>query len=157
MGTRVDFYVGRGEQAEWLGSYPFDGYPVGVFEDAAEMFASPLPTEQEWREWVARWLRAPAAGPRSTLPEHGWPWPWKDSRTTDYAYAWEAGLIWGSSFGYEWFRVDPEAENYGEVALPDDAVKTAVFPDMTARQAVTYGDRSGLIVVEVPIGGPPDA
>jgi len=29
MGTRADFYVGRGEQAEWLGSIAWDGYPSG--------------------------------------------------------------------------------------------------------------------------------
>jgi hypothetical protein len=29
MGTRADFYVGRGESAEWLGSIAYDGYPEG--------------------------------------------------------------------------------------------------------------------------------
>jgi len=27
MGTRADFYVGRGETAEWVGSVAWDGYP----------------------------------------------------------------------------------------------------------------------------------
>jgi hypothetical protein len=31
MGTRADFYVGRGPDAEWLGSVAMDGYPSGVF------------------------------------------------------------------------------------------------------------------------------
>lgn len=143
MGTRVDFYVGRGEHAEWLGSYPFDGYPHGVFGDAAEMFAAPSPTEIEWRQWVARFLEAEPD--KATTPDMGWPWPWEDSRTTDYAYAWEDGTIYGSSFGHSWFRIDPEHENWGK---PDDETpKDAVFPDMSARQAVTYGPRSGVIVV----------
>jgi hypothetical protein len=30
MGTRADFYVGRGKDAEWLGSVAFDGYPSGT-------------------------------------------------------------------------------------------------------------------------------
>jgi hypothetical protein len=30
MGTRADFYVGRGGQAEWLGSIAWDGYPSGI-------------------------------------------------------------------------------------------------------------------------------
>lgn len=83
MGTRVDFYVGRGESAEWLGSYPFDGYPAGVFDEAPELFVEPPTMEVEWRTWVDRWLREQD---RATLPEHGWPWPWNTSATTDYAY-----------------------------------------------------------------------
>lgn len=142
MGTRVDFYVGRGEQAEWLGSYPFDGYPSGVFEDAPEMFDAPPPTEAEWREWVSRFLGERAH--EATLPDQGWPWPWDDSRRTDYAYAWDDGSIYGSTFGESWFRVDPAAELWGE---PEDSPKDAVFPDMSARRAVTYGPRSGLIIL----------
>lgn len=142
MGTRVDFYVGRGEGAEWLGSYPFDGYPSGVFDEAPELFVEPLPTEAEWRAWVAEWLASNAD--RATLPDMGWPWPWNDSRTTDYAYAWDEGVVYGSSFGHEWFEVNPDAENWGE---PEESEKTAVFPDMSARKAVTYGNRSGLIVI----------
>ena len=30
MGTRADFYVGRGENAEWLGSIAWDGYPERI-------------------------------------------------------------------------------------------------------------------------------
>ena len=30
MGTRADFYVGRGESAEWLGSVAWDGNPRGI-------------------------------------------------------------------------------------------------------------------------------
>jgi hypothetical protein len=29
MGTRADFYIGRGKRALWLGSVAFDGYPAG--------------------------------------------------------------------------------------------------------------------------------
>lgn len=152
MGTRADFYVGRGESAEWLGSYPFDGYPDGVFDDAAEMFAEPPATEQEWRDWVLRWLTSPEHAQRSTLPEHGWPWPWENSRTTDYAYAWEDGVIYGSNFGYGWWRVDPQAEGFGYV---ESDKKTALFPDMSERKAVTLGPRSGVIVIGIPRGGEP--
>ena len=30
MGTRADFYIGRGAEAEWLGSIAWDGYPGGI-------------------------------------------------------------------------------------------------------------------------------
>ena len=149
MGTRADFYVGRGESAEWLGSYPWDGYPCGVFEDAPELFVAPPVTEPEWRGFVTEFLSAQSE--RATTPDMGWPWPWPDSRTTDYAYALDGGVIYGSSFGHSWFRLDPEAENWGEVR--DDAGKVAVFPDMSARKAVTLGPRSGLIVLGFASGG----
>lgn len=144
MGTRVDFYVGRGEQAEWLGSYPFDGNPEGVFGDNPDVLGTPPATEQQWREWVTEFLGGDNAD-IATLPEDGWPWPWANSQSTDYAYAWDAGTIYGSSFGHRWFAVDLTAENYGE---DEDRAsdKSAIFPDMTGRQAVTFGPRSGLIV-----------
>jgi|SRR6185436_803532 len=154
MGTRVDFYVGRGETAEWLGSYPFDGYPDGVFGDVRdnqEVFGpiergEPV-AEGAWRSLVAGFLTENAD--RATLPEQGWPWPWETSATTDYAYAWDDGVIYGSCFGHRWFTVNPDAKNWGE---DDDerSDKSAVFPDMTARKAVTYGPRSGLIVFGLP-------
>lgn len=143
MGTRVDFYVGRGETAEWLGSYPFDGYPYGVFERDEQLPAD----EQGWRDWVTRFLAHNAD--RATLPEQGWPWPWEDSTTTDYAYALDDGKVYGSNFGHAWFEVDTaDHENFGQPE--DETPKSAAFPNMAHRRAVTYGPRSGLIV----LGGP---
>lgn len=143
MGTRVDFYSGRGETAEWLGSYPFDGYPQGVFEGAQELFGESL-SDEDWRAFVA-WFLA-KNGDRSTTPDQGWPWPWENSQTTDYAYACDDGQIYGSCFGHKWFEVNPDDENWGEDE--DDASdKSAIFPDMTTAKAVTYGPRSGLIII----------
>lgn len=152
MGTRVDFYVGRGEGAEWLGSYPWDGYPDGVFhrdDDVAIFNPTSPPSGSAWRQWVSAFLSK--GGDRSTLPEHGWPWPWEDSGTTDFAYTWDDGVIYGSNFGSAWFRLDPAHDNWGP---PDDEDESegeseggAVFPDMSTRQSVTYGQRSGVMIV----------
>lgn len=139
MGTRADFYVGRGETAEWLGSIAMDGYPDGI-DDAVKGSS----TEAQYRAAVAAFI---AADDRGTTPEMGWPWPWEDSRTTDYAYAFVAndapgsGAVWASSFGHRWFLVQREE--------PDDepGEKVAVFPNMKSRQNVTMGPRSGLIVL----------
>lgn len=141
MGTRADFYVGRGESAEWLGSIAWDGDPGSVFED--ELILSGLRDgldADSWRTWVTEYL---AGRDDATLVEQGWPWPWEDSRTTDYAHAWDGGAVWSSCFGHEWFRVDPDKDNFGEV---EDAAKSATFPNMTDRQSVTYGPRSGVMV-----------
>lgn len=146
MGTRADFYVGRGEQAEWLGSIAWDGDPGSVFGAVPEVLTDARPaTVEGWRIFVSAFL-----GERSdaTLPKQGWPWPWDDSRTTDYAYAFDGDAVWSSAFGHEWFRVDPAAEYFGEPTDESerDIPKNVVFPNMTERKAVTYGPRSGLIV-----------
>lgn len=144
MGTRADFYLGRGKDAEWLGSVAWDGYPDGIFDEAPELFSSDAPvTGEEWHAWVGELLAGRNDG---TRPEQGWPWPWDNSNTTDYAYALDDGAIWGSCFGGTWFRVDPEAEDFGQ---PDDDERPAgqEFPDMSSRKAVTYGQRSGAMFV----------
>jgi hypothetical protein len=152
MGTRADFYVGRGPQADWLGSIAWDGNPGAVdVEDSdggrAVIRAS---SEAAFRVAVAAFL---ARRDDATTPAQGWPWPWKDSCGTDYAYAWDDGALWACSTGYTWFQVDPGAQNYGEPAESTYEVQTATFPDMTARRDVTLGDRSGLLIVRKRDGG----
>jgi hypothetical protein len=134
VGTRADFYVGRGTEAEWLGSIAWDGYPDGLPEDLRA-----CSNEEDWRGAIAGFLAGREDG---TLPEHGWPWPWNDSRTTDFAYAFDGGQVWVSGFGRSW-RVD-DGTHSGE---DDDLPKDAVFPDMSQRKSVTLGPRSGLIVI----------
>lgn len=138
MGTRADFYIGRGEKAEWLGSLCYDGYPNGVPEDVLRNSH----TEQEWRANVAKLL---AGEESATIPEQGWPWPWEDSRTTDYAYAWDDGTPWISSYGHAWYRADsPDPDQ-------DEDERTAVFPNMKNRQKVAFGKRSGFLILALPV------
>jgi hypothetical protein len=135
--TRADFYVGRGLTAEWLGSIAADGYPEGI---GKAVLGSA--NEDQYRVAVQEIL---ANDEYATLPGDGWPWPWEDSGTTDYAYAWDGRHVWMSSFGRAWLNArDAEPE--------DDwpAAPAAVFPDMTAVQNVTLGKRSGVIVVSDP-------
>lgn len=138
MGTRCDFYVGRGPEAEWLGSYPWDGYPSGIPNALLR-----CESESTYRHEVKAFLEHNRDS--ATLPEQGWPWPWKDSQTTDYAYAFDGGKVWASCFGYEWF--DPLND---EPELDESGPKTTVFPDMTSHQRVTLGKRSGVMVFETP-------
>ena len=132
MGTRADFYVGRGPQAEWLGSIAYDGDPGGL-----DVLLSLAGTEEQWRAAVRTEILGRDDG---TLPEQGWPWPWKDSRTTDYAYAWEDAGIWCSCFGTAWYRPCKEEEPEGEE-------KVAQFPDMSSVQRITFGPRSGILLI----------
>jgi len=142
MGTRADFYIGRGPDAEWLGSIAWDGYPGGI-PDAILV----APSEDEFRVAVTDLLSSRDDG---TTPDMGWPWPWKDSQTSNYAYAWDKGvwftIDWKPS---RWWRYADGAEPNADDEGYDDLLKTldvAVFPDMTDRQNVTLGGRSGLII-----------
>jgi len=136
MGTRADFYVGKGKDAEWLGSIGWDGYPCGISE-AVRAAAD----EASYRAAVSSFF---ATRNDVTLPEHGWPWPWNDSGTTDYSYWHFDGKTMGSCFGGEYFACDNE---------PEDAVEHQVIemPDMSAAKkvAVAGGNRSGVIAVGV--------
>jgi hypothetical protein len=136
MGTRADFYVGRGEQAEWLGSIAWDGYPNGIDK---QILGCQSP--EAFRHAVTSFL---AKRKDKTLPEQGWPWPWQMSSTTDFAYAIDAGLVYASCFGGPWFEcTDPDT------AVPDDDKgDKAVFPDMSkAKQREKLGPHSGVIII----------
>jgi hypothetical protein len=131
MGTRADFYIGTGKDAEWLGSLGWDGYRIEEMteqastksDDHAACWAiKTASTPEAFREAIGNLL---ACNDDATKPEQGWPWPWKDSTTTDYAYAFVDGAC--------------KAFHWGE---------GAEWPDMTARKNVTYGPRSGTICIQ---------
>lgn len=132
MGTRADFYIGRGKQAEWLGSIAMDGNPCGWPEKV--ILAN---NEDGYRRLVAEIIEETSHG---TPPAFGWPWPWNDSGTSDYAYAYADGVVWASCFGSDWFVATHEPEDI------EDWPETATFPDMSARKNVTLGSRSGMFV-----------
>lgn len=133
MGTRADFYVGRGENAEWLGSIAWDGYPSGI---PAKLLAAK--DEKTYRRLVSSFLKD--RDDRS-LPADGWPWPWDTSSTTDYAYAFDKGHVRASCFGHSWFnprRPEPQKET----------PKDAVFPDMSKlKRRPTFGAHSGVLLI----------
>lgn len=148
MGTRCDFYVGRGKSAEWLGSYPWDGHPGSIPRDIAL-----AKTEPEFRAAVRRF--AQEVPDEFTNPEDGWPWPWETSATTDYAYAWDK-TVFGSCFGGPWFSVkawlkldaeeDSEERDERFAALTEKGMR-AEFPDMSTDSAAPAGSaRSGVML-----------
>ncbi len=145
MGTRADFYVGKDPKTmEWLGSIAWDGYPDAgglseVFEDMPE---------EDYRARVKKLLAGRDDG---TTPDQGWPWPWEDSRTTDFAYTWADTVVHVSGYGRAWVSVkkfllldDDAQEEYM------DGFKEAEFPNMKDVQNVDLGKRSGLVIVPVP-------
>lgn len=141
MGTRADFYVGRGKDAEWLGSIAMDGYPCHSGHPMALLH---IKDRAKYRRAVRKILREVT---HATTPDQGWPWPWENSQTTDYAYAFDVGRdgverVYVSCFGHKW-QPGTRLREWG------DGPKVE-FPDMTSRMKVTMGERSGLIVISAP-------
>lgn len=136
MGTRADFYVGEGEAAEWIGSVAYDGYPDGIPDTV--LCSTGV---DGYRSRVADFIRSRNHG---TTPDMGWPWPWEDSRTTDFAYAFCDGKVQASCFGGPWF--DPTDERPGEPTAEGPA---PTFPDMSSRANVARGARSGVLTLSL--------
>ncbi len=157
MGTRADFYIGRGTEAEWLGSIAWDG-------DTSSRGSSILTAQSEYEFRFE--VKELSKDDDFTHPQLGWPWPWVDSCTTDYAYAWDSG-VWVACFGYRWASASeifayhralqavpeptPEGFDWDSIFNPFgadvQAEKTCVFPDMTSRMSVTRGSRSGVMII----------
>lgn len=133
MGTRADFYLGRGLDAQWLGSIAWDGHPSSI--DSSICHATTL---DDYLNALSAFFtgRDDVSG-----PDHGWPWPWDTSHMTDYAYAFDEGRVWACYFGYRWWpATEDEPDDHGEI-------KTATFPNMSSRKNVTWDERSGLIIM----------
>jgi len=126
-----------------MGSIAWDGQPEGRDYPGVDTFLLSQTTEAAWRAVLGHWL---AEREDATRPEQGWPWPWNDSGTTDYAYAFDGGKVWCSRFGSDWFDPFDAPEDF-EQDEEGGVKKVAAFPDMTARKNVTYGRRSGVLVI----------
>lgn len=135
MGTRADFYIKKESEMTWLGSIAWDGYPGGVNTEVLE-----ATTESDFKEKLMKFFED---RDDVTLPENGWPWPWKDSKTTDYAYIFEGEKVMGSCFGGLLF--DPLVEEEEEYC--DEG---PTFPDMSSIKNVQHGvDKSGLFIISL--------
>lgn len=135
MGTRADFYIRKENQMKWLGSKGYDGYPSGIDEPVLN-----ATTEEEYEAKVIAFLSDSDNG---TLPEQGWPWPWNDSCTTDYAYIFEKGKVMSSCFGGSLFdplKADEEDDKDEAQELP-----AGYFPNMKDKQNIAYDNRSGAL------------
>jgi hypothetical protein len=133
LGTRADFYIGRGKTAEWLGSIGWDGYPDGV--------PKILLTAKTERQFRRRVKKIACENDDFTQPERGWPWPWDDSNITDYAYAFDEGQVWYTGMkGWHPAQSGPDTAEY-------EGSYTLEFPNMAARRNLRLDSGSGLIII----------
>jgi hypothetical protein len=99
--------------------------------------------EKDFRDEVASLLQSCSHG---TTPDQGWPWPWDDSRLTDYAYAFDDGAVLMSVFGRRW--VPASAADLGDDYR--NSSRVAVFPKFGGRVcalAEVGTERSGIMVI----------
>ena len=140
MGTRADFYDsdnGDTATATWLGSIAWDGDPGSVGTDGLKE----VMTKKEWVAMLATLSRRKDW----TAPERGWPWPWNNSQTTDFAYVRDkAGKVAPYCFGR------PTQFEHKEDESNEPEPDKVAFPNMSEKKKVTLGPRSGVIV----LGGP---
>ncbi len=151
MGTRADFYVGKGKDAEWLGSIAWDGYRSGI-----DGYILKAKTEAIYRKAVEVFL---SKRDDRRFAKDGWPWPWNDSGTSDCSYWFFDGKCWdahgvyladGSSRDEDIFLpCNVEKSEFTDedgYFLPEKIkdAPTVEYPDMSARKRVTDG---GFIVL----------
>ena len=118
MGSKADFYMGRGYEAIWIGSIAWDGLTEGL--------PMPLRTSKDEEEYQNNVTQFLASRGDATLPDKGWPWSWTNSSNTNYAYAFDKGLVWVSCFGSSWFKAEEEEPEHRTLTS-----KAAKFPDMS--------------------------
>lgn len=150
MDERADFYLGRGDDAEWLGSITWNGYPAAL---ACETEGVELPilgtdvtvisfrslggtkalTANTLEDYIDG-LRHLATSRNDFIdPTDGWPWDWPNSALTDYTYAYDNGTVYASHRGSPWFRVNLNHSRGGEPGPKTKAATESddpVFPRM---------------------------
>lgn len=138
MGTRADFYTRNEKSMEYLGSIAFDGYEI----DDNVLQAK---TEQSFREELAKFFSD--RNDYSVPEQHGWPWPWNDSRTTDYSYVFENGKVLASNWGRALYDplIQQADENGGDEQ--DEQKLDNFWPDMSALKNVRFDKGSGLLII----------
>lgn len=111
MGTRADFYARNPDKPEeelvWLGSIAWDGFPD---DEEIEAIAK-IKSLDEYVEAVQELVTEREDG---TLPEQGYPWPWEDSRLTDYTYYHDGDHVLVSSFGSKFFLATNPPDDFGD-------------------------------------------
>lgn len=126
MGTRCDFYLGRGLQAKYLGSVGHDAFA----DEMAVVFAD-ITTEEQFTER----LKEVFSQYGEIAAHHGWPWPWPSSVLTDTVVAFDEGRAW--------LRVKRDGESRWAPAsnLDDVSDMRCEFANMLEQEQSTAGGR----------------
>lgn len=126
MSTKTDFYLGRGHDAEWLGSLQWECEPENLLRVPPGRLALTATDEITYRAAVADlfivWETEDlgTAYPRRT----GWPWPWATSHVSSWIVAFDPaapGVFLTVGGGVRWEPLDPRnpREPAEDIGPPD--------------------------------------
>ncbi|MEC3979916.1 hypothetical protein [Amycolatopsis sp. H20-H5] len=112
MSTTTDFYVGRGPDAEWIGSLQRDCEPDNILLVPPGRLALTTSTESTYRHAVEALLADWVTGNhgRSHRIVDGWPWPWPTSHVSSWIVIFDPGesaVFTTVGGGTRWERIDP--------------------------------------------------
>lgn len=98
MSTTADFYIGQGEEMEWIGSLAHEGFPTAL-PNRLRLARS----ENKYREEVTNLLHIihPIYGIEQN---HGWPWLYDTSLRTNYVYSFFDGSVKWACSHRAWVR-----------------------------------------------------
>jgi len=126
VGTKADFYVGKGVESEWLGSIAWDGKPIAV-----PLSIRQTEDEDTYRDEVTSFLSKRGDG---ILASQGWPWAWTSSHGTNYSYAYDDNCVWVCCYGSSWWKATADEPDHITLTR-----KAAVFPDMSLVPKIDSG------------------
>jgi hypothetical protein len=120
MSTKLDFYLGRGAGAQWLGSIAGSAHPDVLLTVPLGRRALTATSMDGYSRAVAEVIAYWASdGSGESYPsEGGWPWPWPTSHWTDWTVTFDpdpGSVFLTVSGGVRWHRIDPLLPQ-----LPDD-------------------------------------
>ncbi|MEV8609516.1 hypothetical protein AB0383_16555 [Amycolatopsis sp. NPDC051373] len=117
--TTHDFYLGRGRDAEWLGSVHLGSRASGGLDEIAR-----ARSEGGFRALVDFFLREAEVDEAGEVTHAGseWPWLWPTSHGTDYVHAFDTGAVWSALRGDRW------SLRAGDYVPPGPGELPLVFP-----------------------------
>jgi len=91
MNIDADFYIGKGKEAEWLGSVSSNGDINTIARSSFGQQFLECHTPELFKHFVSNYLHQYR---NSVLASQCWPWLWGDSGTTDRSYWFFDDKIW---------------------------------------------------------------
>ncbi len=119
MSSYTDFYLGRGEDADWIGSLQGECYPDNFLAVTPLRGALTATGENTFRAAVAEafgiWEDERLG--RAYHRDLGWPWPWYSSHNSSWIIAFDPGddaVFVTVGGGVSWHRIDPHHPQFPE-------------------------------------------
>lgn len=157
MSSYTDFYVGRGADAEWIGSLRGESCPDNVRAVPPLLLALTTTDEDAFRAAVVDALDVwedELLG-QGYRPGRGWPWPWHSSHFASWIVAFdpEPGAVFVTvGGGVRWHRIDPHDPSFPD-SKPLGPLDTGAWPRDPAAPPSVPMPLMGEKAVDMPVFG----